>query len=148
MIDRDEEHLRLLKLGYYVLAGITGLFSFFPAVAFGILGGIFSSGAIPVSQQSGGKGDPRVFGTIMLVFAAFAFVAGALGSLAAFITARGLRDHRRRTFCFVVAICTCLYVPWGTLIGVCTILVLNRPSVKMLFSGQLIQPTTLDVLNP
>ena len=33
LIDRDQEHLNLLKWGYYVMAGMTGFFSLFhPAI--------------------------------------------------------------------------------------------------------------------
>jgi hypothetical protein len=38
MVDRDQEHLRLLKLGYYILAGMTCFFSLFALLYAGIGG--------------------------------------------------------------------------------------------------------------
>jgi hypothetical protein len=38
------------------------------------------------------------------------------------------------TFCFVAACVECLFMPFGTVLGVFTILVLNRQSVKGLFN--------------
>jgi hypothetical protein len=132
LIDRDAEHLRLLTLSYYILAGITGFFALMPAAFFLIFGSLISSGAFPPTPQSS-QADTRVLGTMMLSAGAAAFVAGSAGAVAAFLTGRNIRDHRRRTFCIVVAAISCLYIPWGTMIGVFTIVVLNRPTVKALF---------------
>ncbi len=44
-----------------------------------------------------------------------------------------LLQNKRWTFCFVMAILLCLNPPLGTILGVFTIVVLNRPSVKELF---------------
>lgn len=50
-----------------------------------------------------------------------------------FLSARWLAARRNWTFCFVVACIACLQVPLGTALGVFTILVLQRPSVKGIF---------------
>ncbi len=41
--------------------------------------------------------------------------------------------HRRRLFCLVVAGVECAFMPFGTVLGVFTIAVLMRESVKELF---------------
>jgi hypothetical protein len=43
----------------------------------------------------------------------------------------GLRRHR--IFCLVIGCLSCSLIPWGTVLGVCMMMVLNRPSVKDLF---------------
>ena len=133
LIDRDEEHLRLLKLSYYVLAGLTAFFALMPTLLFSVIGGILSSGLIPMTESQRAQADPRAFGWIMLTFAAVAFGMGAASAFGTFLVARSLRDRHRRTFCIVVAAFSCLYIPWGTIIGISTIIVLNRPSVRTLF---------------
>ncbi len=47
----------------------------------------------------------------------------------------GLRLRQRRwwTFCYLSAWGECLLFPFGTILGIFTILVLSRPSVKQLF---------------
>lgn len=50
-----------------------------------------------------------------------------------FLTYRFLMHRRHRLFCMAVAGITCLGIPWGTALGVCTFLVMNRRSVERLF---------------
>jgi hypothetical protein len=47
-----------------------------------------------------------------------------------------LSRRRRPTFCMIIAAINCIFVPIGTVLGVFTILVLSRPSVKELFAAQ------------
>jgi hypothetical protein len=132
MIDRDQEHLRLLKIGYYLQAGMTCFFSLF-ALLYAAIGGLLSSGIFPVKQ--GPNDDPRAFGMILVVIGVAIFILGLTGASLHFVAGRSLRDHRRRTLCLVMAGLSCLYIPWGTALGICTIVVLNRPEVKNLFES-------------
>lgn len=132
LIDRDVEHLRLLKIGYYIMAGITGFLTLFSLIYVG-LGSLFASGVVP--ESPGSNGDSRLAGFVFLGVGVFLFLLGALGVTVHFLTARGLRDRRRRVFCLVIAAISCLYIPWGTALGICTFIVLGRGSVKALFAG-------------
>ena len=49
------------------------------------------------------------------------------------LTGRWLAARRNWTFCFVVACLSCMNVPLGTILGVFTILVLQRPGMKGVF---------------
>lgn len=130
LVDRDQEHLRLLKIGYYILAGI-GAFTALFALFFIGIGMLFASGAIPAKEGSGD--DPRLAGLIFLGMG-FAFLVLCLaGTWLVYYAGRSLGERRRWTFCMVVAVLCCLQFPWGTVIGVFTIIVLNRPSVKASF---------------
>ena len=60
-----------------------------------------------------------------------------LGAVFAFVLALAGRSLSRRKhywFAFVVACIECIFVPFGTILGVFTIIVLSRQSVKTLFS--------------
>ena len=46
LIDRDEEHLRLLTWGYHITAGITGFLSL-AALLYIALGSVVASGIVP-----------------------------------------------------------------------------------------------------
>jgi len=74
-------------------------------------------------------------GGLFLVFA----VAYAL---ALFLAARFLAERRRHTFCVVVAAISCTFTPLGTVLGVFTLIVLFRPSVRVLF-GLAGQPSAI-----
>jgi len=129
MVDRDLEHLRLLKFAYYVLAGMSGVGTLFATLWMVMMGTIFTM--IP----AGPKSPPPIVGLIFLGLGILIVAIGVSVALLTFFTGRNLARHRNSTFCIVVAALTCLSVPWGTAVGVCTIIVLNRPGVKALFEA-------------
>ena len=131
LVDRDQEHLRLLMWGYYLVAATTGFTSLFALlfVAFGA----FASSLIPAKQNS--AADPRMAG-LFFIGIGLAFLGLSLGAtLIAYFTGRSLRDRRNRGFCLITAGLSCLQIPWGTAIGICTIAVLNRSTVRSLFEA-------------
>jgi hypothetical protein len=152
----DDEHLRLLSIGYYVSAGITGVFSLFGlfyAFLGGVMGLMISQSAKTAAANAGtllsASADQasQVAGLIFGVigFALFLFFI-ALAALK-FFTGRCLKQRKSRTFCFVVSILTCLEVPYGTVLGACTILVLERPSVKYLFDSNRFSPAATPAIS-
>ena len=58
-------------------------------------------------------------------------------TLACFMIAAGrkLRGRRSRMFCLVIAGIECAFVPLGTVLGVFTIIVLVKDSVKAMFEA-------------
>jgi predicted membrane channel-forming protein YqfA (hemolysin III family) len=129
-IDQDAEHLRLLKIGFYILAAICGLGSLAGLIFLG-MGGFFASGVIP--GIDGSSGNTKMLGGLFLMTG---FVVLALGVVFTFLTWRvgqNLAEYRNRTFCIVIAALWCLHFPLGTIVGVCAIIVLCRPSVQALF---------------
>lgn len=136
MVDQDEEHLKLLSILYYVWGGLTAFGACFGSI-YAVVGGGFLIAA--ASQQGGQNGPPPWFGAIFLVLGVFILALAVAISLLNIFTARFLARRQRYTFCFVVAVLSCLSVPLGTALGIFTIIVLQRPSVKAKF-GQLPAP--------
>ena len=54
-------------------------------------------------------------------------------SVLCFLVARRLRQRRSRVLCLVVAAIDCISIPFGTLLGVFTFVVLARPTVMRMF---------------
>ncbi|MGA8036792.1 MAG: hypothetical protein WA823_09865 [Candidatus Acidiferrales bacterium] len=130
----DEEHLRLLALGYYVSAAITAVFSLLGLLYAGmgaVIGLAVSKGAAAAAET--GQPTPQILGWLfgLIGFGLFAFMI-TMAALK-FYTAVCLKQRKSRTFCLVVAAISCLEVPYGTILGVFTFLVLERPSVAGLF---------------
>lgn len=130
MITQDDEQIRLLSIFHYVVSGLAGLFSLFPLLH--LIFGLF----IVFSGESfdDGKGPPPAF--VGWVFVSFAAVFITLGlTFAGFVLAAGryLAQRRNYTFCLVVAGVECIFMPFGTVLGVFTIIVLMRESVKQQF---------------
>jgi membrane protein YqaA with SNARE-associated domain len=51
------------------------------------------------------------------------------------IAGRLLAKHRHYWFAFAIACVECLFIPFGTILGVFTIIVLSRESMKALFAA-------------
>jgi hypothetical protein len=139
-MSQDLEHVRLLSIFHYVMAGIGALFACFPVfhLVFGLVL-LFAPGAL----EHGPKGNPEIPRFIGLFFAGFAaamILAGWTVAFCVFLAGRFLAGHSHYTFCLVVAGVLCIMVPFGTVLGVFTIIVLMRPSVKTLFQQQADQP--------
>lgn len=52
-----------------------------------------------------------------------------------FISGRCLARRRNRLFSFVMAAFLCMFMPFGTVLGIFTIIVLSRESVKRLYES-------------
>ncbi len=125
----DEEHLKLLALGYVVSGVVTAFFSLLGLVYAG-MGALLISLPMPTKT---GEPPPAFIGGFFLVLGG-AFVLGGVSLAAAKLwAARCLKRREKRTFCLVTAAVTCLGVPYGTALGVGTFFVLGRPSVVALF---------------
>ena len=126
---RDDEHLRLLALFHYIYAGLTGLFSCFPMVYLG-LGVVMISGGI---KDRSGQGPPPELGWFFVIFAAAFILLGWVYASCVALAGRYLTRRRGYWFCFIVACLSCAFAPLGTVLGVFTLIVLLRPSVKAAF---------------
>jgi hypothetical protein len=131
-MNRDREHLRLLAIFHYVVAGLAALFSLFPLL-YSILGGFLLYAAHhpgPGSQEA----PPAVLGWVFIVLGGLFFLAGVIMAICILIAGRSLAQYKHYSFALVIACIECLFVPFGTILGVFTIVALSRESVKALFS--------------
>ena len=137
---KDEDHLRLLSIFHYVVGGMAALFALFPV--FHLVFGLFLVLA-PGKFETKGEPPPAFIGWMFVIFAA-AFIA--IGWVfAAFVVTEGrfLAKRRHYLFCLVMGAVECIFMPFGTVLGVFTIIVLMRESVKQTFTaGNSLRPTT------
>ncbi len=130
-VNQNEEHLRVLSYVHYVLGGLTALMGLVP-----ILHLLLGLGLLTTSLA--GQGDPEasVVGVILVAVAGAAILLGVgLGAAQAY-AGHCLSHHKNWTFCAVVAAVSCLMIPYGTILGVFTLIVLQRPPVKDLFASR------------
>jgi len=125
----DLEHLRLLSIVHYVVGGLAALCGLFPIVHV-TLGVLIVSGAFPDTQRAD---FPRVFGWLFIVMGSCFILVGWAFAVCVLVAGRFLARHTRYTYCLVMAALECCFIPFGTVLGVFTIIVLMRPSVKQLF---------------
>ncbi|MGC1378787.1 MAG: hypothetical protein WA821_21325 [Anaerolineales bacterium] len=133
----DEQHLQLLSIFHYVIAGFAALFACFPIIHVVIGIGLFMMG-ITQSQQT--EAFPMVLvGLIFAVVGGTIILVGWVFAACIALAGRFLSQRKHRMFCLVMAGIECTSVPFGTILGVFTIIVLSRPSVKELFTPKVAQ---------
>jgi len=121
----DLDHLRLLYIFHYVYGGIACLCSGFPLIYVAV--GIALATSSPDEQA-------KVVGPIMAVIGGVASFMGLVVSLLTLYSGWCLSKYRNRVFSIVIAAIHCMNFPIGTALGVCTILVLVRPTVQALYA--------------
>lgn len=126
---QDRDHLRLLTIFHYVFAGLGICGLSFTALHYAFLNTMISM------EQAKGRPDAPpdafmdIFVWIYVIMAAMCLIGMTLNVM----SARFLKARRHRTFCMVVAGLNVLQVPFGTMLGVFTLLVLARDSVRQAF---------------
>jgi hypothetical protein len=143
----DREHLSALSIGHFILAGVA-LFSGIPALVWGVagaklvdeMGTDLSMAMGDISGQSGvdpfgGGADAMMQDVRQLVIVAI--VAGitiaVISAIHLAVVGVKIRQRRWWAFCYLTGWGECLMFPFGTILGIFTIIVLGRPSVKRLF---------------
>jgi len=134
MIEQDLQHLKALSICHYVMAGITAFFSSIALFHIGM--GIMM--VTSPSMMSGGSGGPppEVFGWMFILIGSCVILIGWTYSVLIFIAGRFLAQRKHHLYCLIMAGVSCaVSVPIGTVLGVFTLIVLLRPSVKEMFQA-------------
>jgi hypothetical protein len=132
-VNQDKEHLRLLAIFPYIVAGFAALFSLFPLL-YTTIGAIFIFVARQGTAKPGEELPPEFLGWIFVGLGSLLFLLGIAMAICILIAGRCLSRFKYYSFTLVMACIECLFIPFGTILGVFTIIVLSRESVKALFS--------------
>ena len=130
----DADQLRLLAIFHYVFAGLALLGLMFLAVHYAFMHSFFSHPEI-WKNSNGAAPPPKEFFEIFVWFYVFfgaVCIAAGIGNL---LSARFLQKRRYRAFSMVVAGLNCLQFPLGTVLGVFTLVVLVRDSVREVYEA-------------
>lgn len=127
----DDEHLKLLSYAHLIDGCITIGFSCLFIIHFVLL--IFISG----NPEAFNQGIPQQPGAPAAeFFQLFAYVLGSLILLGILygtskvISYRFIKNRKHRMFSYIVAIPGFIFIPYGTILGIATVQVLGRQSVK------------------
>ena len=130
---RDSEHLQLLAIFHFVLGGLALCGIGFLYLHYHLMRGVFAHPEIWKAGPGAAAPPKEFFEQFFRVFIWFYFFGGVLCvAISALNVVSGLFLLRRnhRIFSLVVAGLDCVQFPLGTALGVCTILVLLRDSVR------------------
>jgi len=129
----DREQVNLLAIFHFVVAGLAVCAAGFLALHYLVMSSFLLDPKFWAGQKNGTPPPPEIFRILKWFYVAFGgFIAtGFVGNL---ISGFCLRARRGRVFSFVVAAMNCLHFPFGTVLGVFTIIVLARESVRELYA--------------
>lgn len=129
----DEEHLRLLSIGHYVTGGLCILFASMFIFHFVVFFVMASDPNFFPPPKPGHPQPPdamfHVMGTMIGIFILLGWTFGGLTIYAG----RCIKRRVNRAFSLVMACINLLFLPVGTLLGVATVMVLSKPSVKRMY---------------
>jgi hypothetical protein len=123
---QNQEQLKLLSIFHYIVAGILVLFFCPFLIEFAVGCTLFMVGFT--------SNGPLTGGLTMLIFASVFLLFGWGSAFCIFRAGKRLPQYRDYTFCKVVAGVTCIFLPFGTILGIFTLVVLARPEVKQAFA--------------
>jgi len=131
-MDQIKENIRLLSIFHYVVGGLIAVFSLFPLI-YVAMGAIFVFVDFPPEE---GMSDPfpaKIFGGIFGGIGLIGFILALTLSIFTIRAGKKLARYEDRTFCTVMAAILCAFMPFGTVLGIFTILTLTKPETKELF---------------
>ncbi len=131
-MDRRREHIRLLAIFHFVYAGVVLLGSLLPAFWL-LVASIWWPELAQEARRDSGLLPAVATGALGLTLIGFIVLLAWIWVGVLIFAGRSLLMRRRHTFCMVVAAVACLNVPLGTLLGVATLLLLNREDLRDLF---------------
>jgi hypothetical protein len=129
----DAEHMKLLSIFHFVVGGLALLGVVFLLLHCLIMSAVFSNPELWKTQNSPNP-MPKDF---FEVFVWFYLVMGLIFATACIVNILSgifLRQRKHRVFSLVVAGLDCIQVPFGTVLGVFTLIVLSRDSVRQLYA--------------
>jgi hypothetical protein len=131
----DGEHLRLLAIFHFIWAGLALVGLAFLGLHFAIMSAvIFSRPELMHPNVHGGTTPASVFRMFRWVYLFFALGLVTCGA-ANLLSGLFLLRRRHWTYSVVIAALDCLQLPLGTILGVFTLVVLNRGSVRRAYAG-------------
>ncbi len=140
----DESHLHLLSVFHFVMGGLYALGIGFVALHFFFMRMIMmlpqsprasTSIGIPTTPPPPSAVMPPEIMNIMIVFYIVAAVIIAALATGNILAGLWIRKRIQHSLTFVVAAINCAFFPFGTVLGVFTIIVLSRMTVKMSYAA-------------
>ncbi|OGP55995.1 MAG: hypothetical protein A2Y65_03690 [Deltaproteobacteria bacterium RBG_13_52_11] len=138
-MNEDLQYLKLLSIFHYIFGGMAALFAFIPII-YVVIGMLAFYIPGPLDFES--EGVPAFIGLLLIIFGTGLIVLGWAFSACIIIAGRYLARQVHYMFCMVMAAIECIFMPFGTVLGIFTIVVLVRPSVKEMFERNAVPTST------
>ena len=124
----EDHYLDLLSTFHYVAGGITAFFALLPIIHL-VVGILMLQGVI----TDNGEALPPFAGWLFVTLGSVFLVAGMVIAVLMLIAGSRIKQRVSHTFCMVVAGIECLLMPYGTVLGVLSLVQLTKPAVREMF---------------
>jgi ABC-type phosphate transport system permease subunit len=148
-MEKDLEHLKLLGIFHYIWGALSLLGGIFIGGYFLVIGVILMNNP-PTSTSSEDSGTASMAGGILIGVGVILFLVVVVYGILTLMAGGKYRKHQGGYwFCFILAIVTLVIggIP-GIVLGIFSLIVLSRDSVKTLFRGQSLPGTGSMVATP
>jgi len=127
---QDQEHLKILSVFHYIVAGFVGLMScmFLLQVALQLL--------MVVMSIANHNSSSTVVSLVMLMVPSGFLLCGWTMAFLMYKAGKLLPQHQRYSFCLTIACLMLIIIPFGTVLGIFSLIVLLRPQVKEMFAAR------------
>jgi len=129
--NKDDDHLNLLATFHYIVGGLGALFACFPLIHVFI--GMMMILQPEFMAGKEGSAPPAFMGFLFAGIGIVFVLLGWAAAICTIVSGRMLARRRHRMFSFVMAAFLCMFMPFGTVLGIFTIIVLSRESVRRLY---------------
>lgn len=130
VLAQDEtKQLRLLSIANYVFSVISVVLSLLPVAQLALGVGLFTL----AKACTGSDCPPTWIGLVAIILSVSFIVFGLSDAVLSFLKARFLARQKHYRFCLFASYLQCLFFPFGTILGILAIMILQRESVKHSF---------------
>jgi hypothetical protein len=130
---QDENHLNLLFIFFRIYAGLCGAGSLLTFLYIGI--GLLMMSEPQFTSRHSQQPPFQFGGEVMIMFGCIAFIFCLAFGITALYAANWIRDRKNWVGIIIVSALCCLNGLLAIALGVFSIITLNKPSVKSLFSN-------------
>jgi hypothetical protein len=130
----DADNLRLLAVFHFILAGLSVIGICFLGLHYLLMHSLIANPAVWSNQKNGAPPPAAFFGIFkwFYIFFGMALVSCGICNL---LSGLFIIKRKFRMFSLVVAGLDCMQIPFGTVLGVFTLVVLLRDSVRELYES-------------
>lgn len=131
------ERLRLLSWAFYISGAIGIVMVSFLLIHLAVLTSIsFNPASIwPSEKNTQGAPPVGILRTIALFIGLIILIGWTLGGLTAF-AGKCISQRKHRRFILIMSGINCIWIPYGTLLGVLAIMCLSTPHAKEIFLSE------------
>jgi len=130
-MQNHKDSFTILSICHFIVGALSFLMSFVPFVYL-VVG--FALIIFPGGLETEGRDHEMLLGWVFLTIATLAILVGITIATATIFAGYFLSRQIRYPFCRVVAVIECLFFPFGTLLGVVTLILLHRDDYKQAFT--------------